>query len=182
MHIYMQDNLPKCVSPLQTQHAAFLSVSTMFVKSLVGIAAYALLVGVSQAAFPDCTNGPLRNNSVCNPSLPAEQRAKALVKVLNVTEKIGQLVNGAPAIPRLGLPAYNWWNEALHGLAFSPGVSFGGGFGGGSGNFSSSTSFPQPITMGAAFNDPLIEKVANVIAREARAFSNYNHSYIDYWV
>lgn len=51
-----------------------------------------------------------------------------------------------------------------------------------SGNFSSATSFPQPILMGAAFDDELIYEVASVISTEARAFSNGGHSGLDYWV
>jgi xylan 1,4-beta-xylosidase len=66
---------------------------------------------------------------------------------------------------------YRWWNEALHGVAGSPGVSFAS-----SGNFSSATSFPAPITMAAAFDDSIINEVGSVISTEARAFSNANHA------
>ncbi|KAK8061341.1 hypothetical protein PG994_007707 [Apiospora phragmitis] len=78
--------------------------------------------------------------------------------------------------PRLGLPAYEWWQEALHGVAGSPGVSFAP-----SGNFSYATSFPQPITMGAAFDLPLIRSVADVISTEARAFSNAGRTGLNFW-
>lgn len=66
--------------------------------------------------------------------------------------------------------------EALHGVAASPGVSFNQ-----SGDFSYATSFPQPILMGAAFDDQLIRAVATVISTEARAFNNVNRSGLDYW-
>lgn len=66
--------------------------------------------------------------------------------------------------------------EALHGVASSPGVQFAS-----SGNYSYATSFPQPILMGAAFDDSLIEAVATVISTEARAFNNANRSGLDYW-
>jgi beta-D-xylosidase 4 len=79
-------------------------------------------------------------------------------------------------VPRLGLPAYQWWQEALHGLALSPGVKFAA-----SGTFSHATSFPQPILMGAAFDDTLIKDVATVIGTEARAFSNDGRTGLDFW-
>jgi hypothetical protein len=68
------------------------------------------------------------------------------------------------------------WSEALHGVASSPGVSFAK-----SGDYSYSTSFPQPITMGAAFDDELILKVATVVSTEARAFNNVQRSGLNYW-
>ena len=70
-------------------------------------------------------------------------------------EKIQNSVNKSPGVARLGLPAYEWWNEALHGVAHSPGVNFSA-----SGNFSYATSFPQPINLGAAFDLPLVRAVA----------------------
>ena len=65
---------------------------------------------------------------------------------------------------------------ALHGVASSPGVNFSS-----SGNYSYATSFPQPITMGAAFDDALIEAVATVVSTEGRAFNNANRSGLDFW-
>jgi xylan 1,4-beta-xylosidase len=76
--------------------------------------------------------------------------------------------------PRLGLPPYKWWNEALHGVALSPGVEFLS-----SGEFSHATSFANPILLAAAFDDDLVESVASVISTEARAFSNAGHAGLD---
>jgi beta-D-xylosidase 4 len=84
---------------------------------------------------------------------------------MTTAEKITQMITSASAIPRLGLPAYQWWSEALHGLAFSPGISFGG-------DLPAATSFPMPINLGASFNTSLIYHVASVISTEARAFNN----------
>ena len=70
-------------------------------------------------------------------------------------EKIQNTGDKSPGVPRIGLPAYEWWSEALHGVARSPGVKFPP-----SGNFSYATSFPQPISMGAAFDMPLVRAVA----------------------
>lgn len=79
--------------------------------------------------------------------------------------------------PRLGLPAYNWWSEALHGVAYAPGTQFRDG----DGTFNSSTSFPMPLLMAASFDDKLIEKIGTVIGIEGRAFGNAGFSGMDYW-
>lgn len=91
-------------------------------------------------------------------------------------EKLNQTGSESPGVPRLGLPAYIWWNEALHGVANSPGVNFSD-----SGDFSYATSFPQPILMGAAFDDELIREVATVVSTEARAFNNDQRAGLDFW-
>ena len=79
---------------------------------------------------------------------------------------------------RLGLAEYTWWSEALHGVAGSPGVSFGAR----GQPYGYATSFPQPILMSAAFDDDLIGKVANIIGNEARAFANGGRASVDFWV
>lgn len=76
----------------------------------------------------------------------------------------------------MGLPAYDWWSEALHGVAYSPGVHFAD-----SGNFSSATSFPNPITISAAFDDALVESIGLAIGAEARAFGNAGRAGLDFW-
>ncbi|MBE3041647.1 hypothetical protein IMZ48_03515 [Candidatus Bathyarchaeota archaeon] len=79
---------------------------------------------------------------------------------MTLDEKIANSLAESPGIQRLGLPKYTWWNEALHGVARSRGVSFNP-----SGEFSYATSFPQPITMGAAFDMPMVEQFAGKPAR-----------------
>ena len=86
----------------------------------------------------------------------AKKLAEELVGRMTVAEMASQLRYDAPAIERLGVPAYNWWNEALHGLAR-------GG---------TATSFPQAIALAAMFDDELLERVASVAATEARAKYN----------
>jgi beta-D-xylosidase 4 len=71
----------------------------------------------------------------------------------------------------------NRWNEALHGVAGSPGVTFANA----GHDYSYATSFPQPILMGAAFDDELIHAVATVVSTEARAFNNGNMSGLNFW-
>ncbi|KAL4768431.1 Exo-1,4-beta-xylosidase bxlB [Aspergillus nidulans var. acristatus] len=129
-----------------------------------------------QSNYPDCTTGPLSELPICDTSLSPLERAKSLVSALTLEEKINNTGHEAAGSSRLGLPAYNWWNEALHGVAEKHGVSFEE-----SGDFSYATSFPAPIVLGAAFNDALIRRVAEVISTEARAFSNSDHAGIDYW-
>lgn len=99
-----------------------------------------------------------------------------MIKLFTLEEKLNNTGHVSPGVPRLGLPAYTWWQEALHGVADSPGVNFSD-----AGDFSVATSFPQPILMGAAFDDELIRDVATVISTEARAFNNYDRAGLDYW-
>ena len=91
-----------------------------------------------------------------NPALPLDQRVTDLVSRMTLAEEVSQMQNDAPAIPRLGIPAYDWWNEVLHGVARS-GIA---------------TVFPQAIGMAATWNAPLIHDVADVISTEARAKYN----------
>jgi len=83
-------------------------------------------------------------------------RIEALVSKLTLTEKISLTLHQAPAIERLGIPEYNWWNECLHGVARA-GLA---------------TIFPQAMGMAAAFNAPLLHRVATAISDEARAKFN----------
>ena len=86
----------------------------------------------------------------------ARQKAEALVAQMTVAEAASQLRYDAPAVPRLGVPAYNWWNEALHGVARS----------------GMATMFPQAIGIGAMFDPELTQKLGDVAATEGRAKYN----------
>lgn len=88
-----------------------------------------------------------------NTSLNFEARAQDLVSRMTLDEKIPQLINDAPAIPRLGVREFNWWNEGLHGVAA----------------LGEATVFPQAIGMAAAWDEPLMQQVADVISTEFRA-------------
>ncbi|KAJ7164678.1 beta-xylosidase [Mycena crocata] len=146
---------------------------------LASLAVLALLCAapkVRSYAFPDCVNGPLANTTVCDTSASALARATALIAMFNTTELIQNTGNVSPGVARLGLPSYMWWSEALHGVARSPGVTFAP-----SGDFSFATSFPEPITMSAAFDDEMIKAIATVISTEARAFNNAGRAGLDYF-
>ncbi|MBA3671754.1 MAG: glucan 1,4-alpha-glucosidase, partial [Gemmatimonadaceae bacterium] len=94
-----------------------------------------------------------------NEALTFSVRAADLVRRMTLDEKISQMKDVAPAIDRLGVPAYNWWNEGLHGMAFS-GLA---------------TSFPQAIGIAATWNEALVYRVAETISDEARA---KHHEYV----
>jgi beta-glucosidase len=100
--------------------------------------------------------GPKYDMAWQNPKLPVEERVNDLVGRLTLDQKIAQLCDVAPAIDTLGIPAYNWWNEGLHGVARA-GIA---------------TVFPQAIGMAATFNDSLLHVEATVISDEFRAKYN----------
>ena len=95
---------------------------------------------------------PATAQTTPDPRADADAKAAAIVTQLTTDEKIGQLLNVAPAIPRLGIPRYNWWTESLHGaLGTVP-----------------TTNFPEPIGLAASFDAPLVQDVATAISREVQ--------------
>jgi beta-D-xylosidase 4 len=109
--------------------------------------------------------------------LSIAERVDSLVNSLTLEEKILNLVDASAGSARLGLPSYEWWNEATHGIGSAPGVQFTSK----PANFSYATSFPAPILMAAAFDDAMIRKIAQVIGKEGRAFANKGFSGFDFW-
>ncbi|WP_407059575.1 glycoside hydrolase family 3 C-terminal domain-containing protein [Pseudoxanthomonas sp. GW2] len=105
------------------------------------------------AALPGVQAQPDEARPWLDTSLGFEERAAALVSRMTLEEKAAQMQNDAPAIERLGVPQYDWWNEALHGVARAGGA----------------TVFPQAIGMAASFDVPLMDQVAAAISDEARA-------------
>jgi beta-glucosidase len=99
------------------------------------------------------------NAPYLNPNLSPERRASDLVSRMTLEEKVLQMQSTAPAIPRLGVPAYNWWNEALHGVVQGR-----------------ATVFPQAIGLAATWDTDLMVRVADIISTEARA--KYNDALI----
>jgi beta-D-xylosidase 4 len=131
----------------------------------------------STAYTPACLTSPLCGQQVCNTSLSLADRVKSLVDSFTEEEKILNLVDSSAGSARLGLPPYEWWNEATHGVGSAPGVQFPNM----PGNFSYATSFPAPILSAAAFDDDLISKIGQVVGREGRAFGNNGFSGLDFW-
>ena len=91
-----------------------------------------------------------------NPSLPVEQRINDLIGRMTLEEKVSQMRDHAEAIPRLGVPKYDWWNEGLHGVAFA-------GY---------ATNFPQVIGMAATWDTGLVHRMGETVSTEARAKYN----------
>jgi len=108
------------------------------------VASLAVLAGGASAA-------DAATPTYLNTSLPPQVRAADLVHRMTLREKVSQLVNGARAIPRLGVPSYNWWSEALHGVAVN-----------------GTTEFPEPIGLAATFDVPVIHEMAHDIGVEGR--------------
>ena len=92
-----------------------------------------------------------------DPSLPTEQRVNDVVSRLTLEEKVKQLLNATPAVPRLGIPAYDWWNEVLHGVARTP---------------FRVTSYPQAVAMAATWDTNSLYRMADYSALEGRAVHN----------
>jgi len=114
--------------------------------ALAAGAGVALTAWQAQAPRPD----------YLNPDLSAEARATDLVGRMTLDQKVRQMQNNAPAIPELDVPAYNWWNEALHGVARA----------------GQATVFPQAIGLAATWDADLVHRVADAISTEARAKYN----------
>ncbi|MCU4174397.1 glycoside hydrolase family 3 C-terminal domain-containing protein [Carboxylicivirga sp. N1Y90] len=116
----------------------------------------------NQASFPDSLAGTFLDHRI-----DIEERLNLIINELTLEEKCAQLMHDAPGIERLGIKPYNWWNEALHGVA----------------RMGRATIFPQPIAMASTFDPLLIESVASAISDEGRAKFNIaqkNGNYLQY--
>src|SRR5438874_943062 len=107
----------------------------------------------SSLAAPRAASAAPQSFPFLDPALPLPARIDDLVSRLTLPEKINQLLHENNAIERLGVPAYNWWSEACHGV----------------GRNGRATVFPQVIGLAATWNAPLLKKVANATSDEARA-------------
>lgn len=113
---------------------------------------FLLLLSSAQLIAQDYKSFPM-----WNASLPMEQRVNDLVSRLTLEEKVAQMLNAAPAVSRLGIPAYDWWNEVLHGVARTP---------------FKTTVYPQAIGMAATWDTTSLKKMAYFSAIEGRAIFN----------
>ncbi len=121
-------------------------------------------------AFVDADTAP----SYCDPSLPIDDRVEDLLGRMTADEKISLLVNAASAVPSQKLPAYEWWNEALHGVGGAPGVTFAP-------PTPTATSFPQVVTTSHSFNPALVHAIGSAVGSEGRVFNNYGHAGNTFW-
>ncbi|KAI0066953.1 glycoside hydrolase family 3 protein [Artomyces pyxidatus] len=146
---------------------------TFFSPRGLAVAFVAASLDGALAFFPNCVGSNLQ---ACNTSLSFMERASSIVASYSLTDVVVNLGTSAAGVELAGMPPYRWWSEALHGVASSPGTFFAS-----SGEFSYATSFPEPINLGASFDDPLINSVASVISTEARAFNNANRAGLDFF-
>lgn len=133
-----------------------LHISTLITTILISLS----LVSIVQSTQPpfscDSSNPQTKSLKFCQTGLPISVRVLDLVSRLTLDEKISQLVNSAPAIPRLGIPAYEWWSESLHGVGSAgKGIFFNGSIAG-------ATSFPQVILTAATFDENLWYRIGQV--------------------
>ena len=116
---------------------------------------FGLVVALAFAPFPADAQQQAATQALpyMNPALPLEQRVDDLISRMTLEEKVSQMRDHAPAIPRLDVPQYDWWNEGLHGVAFA-------GY---------ATNFPQVIGMAATWDTSLVHRMGETISTEARA-------------
>ncbi|XP_077212735.1 beta-xylosidase/alpha-L-arabinofuranosidase 2-like [Tasmannia lanceolata] len=120
-------------------------------------------------------NPDLGSFGFCNSSMEIGERVDDLVQRLTLQEKITFLVNKAGAVSRLGIPSYQWWSEALHGVSYvGPGTHF-------SSVVPGATSFPQVILTAASFNASLFEAIGKAVSTEARAMYNVGLAGLTFW-
>jgi beta-glucosidase len=163
------------IGPLKVTFAAVRNVAkfnTLEVKNASGVSVAAfnaseLAEPLSDVAsrVPEIDEQPIWRD----PSKPLQERENDLIRRMSLAEKIAQLQNDAPGIPRIGLPAYNYWNEALHGVA----------------NNGAATVFPEPVGMASTWNPELLHQEGTVIGIEGRAkfydYANQHNGDSKWW-
>jgi beta-glucosidase len=122
-------------------------------KALSGLVLAATALPLHAQAKPQ---SDAKSSKFMNTALPIDQRVDDLIGRMTLEEKVSQMRDHAPAIPRLGIPKYDWWNEGLHGVAFA-------GY---------ATNFPQVIGMAATWDTNLVHRMGETISTEARAKYN----------
>ncbi len=138
---------------MQTPHSKNMRMSGGVCRVIVRIS---IVLAVLFHAFPARPQTSSPSAGYSDPALPVAQRVDDLVERMTLAEKVSQMQNDAPAIPQLQIPAYNWWNEGLHGVARS-------GY---------ATVFPQAIGLAATWDTSLIGHIGDAISMEARAKYN----------
>ncbi|PWA97430.1 Fibronectin type III-like domain-containing protein [Artemisia annua] len=157
---------------------AFLNTNTIVSALLISILLSCNIIVFTQNtplfACDTDKNQTLKNFAFCNPSLNVTTRVNDLINRLTLEEKIGYLVNNASSIQCLGIPGYNWWSEALHGVSnVGPATYF-------SNVVPAATSFPQVILTAASFNETLFKAIGKM-STEARAMYNVGLAGLTYW-
>src|SRR5712692_8833245 len=139
---------PRSASPMR-DHASRIAGNNTALARILAVLVVTSLSAAAQTAKPSTA-------PYLDPSQPINVRVDDLVSRMTLEEKASQLVNQSRAIPRLQVPEYDWWSEALHGVARA----------------GTATVFPEPIGLAATFDAPLIHQMATAIGQEARAKHN----------
>jgi len=146
--------------------------------ALVGCCLVLVVTAVPVAQYNDnprpCDAEPLKGTPTCDTTASLDGRVRDFVHRMTLEEKLGQFGNGAQAVPRLNVAAWQWWSEALHGVADSPGVHFGD-------DVPCATSFPQVINTGSTFNSDLMHGIGATVGAEGRAAANLGHAGLTFW-
>jgi beta-glucosidase len=126
-----------------------------YFRGLVRFGLFGLVAALTLVPFPAYAQQHANAQAFpyMNPALPLDQRVDDLISRMTLEEKVSQMRDHAPAIPRLDVPKYDWWNEGLHGVAFA-------GY---------ATNFPQVIGMAATWDTGLVHKMGETVSIEARA-------------
>ncbi|KAK2986924.1 hypothetical protein RJ640_009067 [Escallonia rubra] len=162
---------------MASQNRALSVLLCVHVLSLIAVLNSNRVSAQSKAVFACdvASNSGLANFTFCDPKSDVKTRVDDLVKRLTLQEKIGLLVDSAGAVSRLGIPKYEWWSEALHGVSYvGPGTHF-------SSVIPGATSFPQVILTAASFNVTLFESIGKVVSTEARAMYNVGLAGLTFW-
>lgn len=138
------------------------------------LAAQAAAAAAPSYAEGVCDNAKISGFPFCDSSLGVDARVQDLLARIPLHDAAGLLADNSSAVASLDLPAYPWWNEALHGVALSPGVTFRD-------PTRFATSFPQVISTAASFNRSLFYQIADVVSTEARAFYNSENAGLTFW-
>jgi beta-glucosidase len=125
--------------------------SNPFMKYFAIIAVTLAGLAIAPSRLSAQATAPSSNAPYLDPALPIEKRVDDLISRMTLEEKASQLVNQARAIPRLQVPAYDWWSESLHGVLLN-----------------GTTEFPEPIGLAATFDAPAIHTMAEAISTEGR--------------
>ncbi|KAF5195738.1 Beta-d-xylosidase [Thalictrum thalictroides] len=158
-----------------TRNRAKCSVFLVFVLFLIFLIENGVLCQSPVFACDIGKNPSLGSYGFCNSSMDIASRVNDLVQRLTLQEKIVNLVNKAGAVSRLGIPSYEWWSEALHGVSYvGPGTKF-------SSVVPGATSFPQVILTAASFNASLFQAIGKVVSTEARAMYNVGLAGLTFW-
>eukprot|EP00252_Welwitschia_mirabilis_P004356 TRINITY_DN14694_c1_g1_i1.p1 TRINITY_DN14694_c1_g1~~TRINITY_DN14694_c1_g1_i1.p1 ORF type:complete len:790 (+),score=95.89 TRINITY_DN14694_c1_g1_i1:31-2400(+) len=155
---------------------ATFSCQPVFVLSLVFVFGFVCYGVVGQPSFAcDSRVAGMASFPFCDKRLPLRNRIQDLIGRLTLKEKVQLLASGATGVPRLGIPNYEWWSEALHGVSNTgPGTRFAG-------PIPAATSFPQVILSAASFNPSLWEAIGQAVSTEARAMYNAGLAGLTFW-